>query len=215
MQTILSGISFRPARAADAPAAARLMHATMGTLGDYVFGRTGPEETVRFLEMIYPQPGHRYSLSFTTLAELDSQPVGLLQAIPGERLGAVTLALFHAIRRVFGWRAAFGLVRRGLPLASEPDAKDGEFYIECLSVAPAFRNRGIGGSLLAEAERMARGAGYAACSLGVMLENDGARRLYERAGYLVEQKVITRLRAPAARYTGFYRMVKPLDVPAV
>jgi ribosomal protein S18 acetylase RimI-like enzyme len=215
MQTTLSGISFRPARASDAPAAARLMHATMASLGDYVFGRAGPEETVRFLEGIYPQPGHRYSLSFTTLAEMDGKPVGLLQAIPGDRLGAVTLELFHVIRRVFGWRAAFGLARRGLPLASEPDAKDGEYYIECLSVAPASRNRGIGALLLAEAERQAHAAGFAVCSLGVMLENDGARRLYERTGYRVEQKVLSRLRAPAARYTGFYRMIKKLKLPAV
>jgi ribosomal protein S18 acetylase RimI-like enzyme len=208
-------ISFRPARPEDAGAAAALMHATMGSLGAYIFNQSGPEETIRFLAKLFPLEGHRYSVSFTTLAEQDGGTVGLLQAIPGNRLGAVTLNLLFAIRRAHGWRAAFSLVRRGLPLASEPDAKDGEYYIECLSVAPACRNLGIGRRLLEEAERLARRAGFRACSLGVFLENEAARRLYERAGYRVEQKVISRLTAPEAGYSGFYRMVKILDSAAV
>jgi ribosomal protein S18 acetylase RimI-like enzyme len=85
-----------------------------------------------------------------------------------------------------------------------------EYYIECLSVAPTFRNRGIGGLLLAEAERLAKRAGYRKCSLGVFFSNPDARRLYERTGYRVEQEVFTKLRAPGVEYTGFYRMVKPL-----
>jgi ribosomal protein S18 acetylase RimI-like enzyme len=208
-------IALRPARPDDADDAAALMHATMGSLGAYIFNQPGPEETIRFLAKIYPLDGHRYSIRFTTLAEWNGDPVGLLQAIPGARLGAATLMLLFAIRRAHGWRAAFSLIRRGLPLASEPDAKDGEYYIECLSVAPAHRNLGIGRRLLEEAERMARRAGCRACSLGVFLENEAARRLYERAGYRVEQKVISRLTAPEAGYSGFYRMVKILDSAAV
>jgi ribosomal protein S18 acetylase RimI-like enzyme len=183
----------------------------MGTLGSYVFGQSGPEETIRFLEQIYPQAGHRYSISFSTLAESEGKVTGLLHAIPGKQLPRSTLKLFHAIRRLFGFRAAFGLVRRSLPLAFESDATNEEYYIECLSVAPALQNRGIGASLLAEADRQARNAGYRYCSLGVFFTNEGARRLYERAGYRVERKVFTRLRAPGVDYQGFYRMVKPLS----
>jgi ribosomal protein S18 acetylase RimI-like enzyme len=208
-------IDFRPARPEDAGVAAALMHDTMASLGMYVFGQPGPEETVRFLERIFPMEGHRFSAGFTTLAEISGRTVGLLQAIPGDRLVAVTIELLHAVRRAFGWRTAFGLIRRGLPLAGEPDAENGEYYIECLSVAPEFRNRGIGRSLLQEAEVQARQQGFQVCSLGVLLENGAARRLYERVGYRVERKVISRLTAPAAGYAGFYRMVKHLDSAAV
>lgn len=208
-------LSFRTARASDATSVAPLLQATMGTLGDYVFGQTNSEGTARFLERMYPEEGHRYSMTFSTLVETGGAVVGLLHAIPGKRLSRCTFALWRAMRRLYGVRAAFGLLRRGWPLAFEPEATGAEYYIECLSVAPTFRNRGVGRSLLAKAERQAAKAGYRICSLGVLFSNEGAKRLYERAGYHVEQKVFTRLRARGVDYRGFYRMVKPLDSAAV
>lgn len=55
-------------------------------------------------------------------------------------------------------------------------------YIQSLCVAEAWRGRGIGGALLAAAEeRILRDAPNV--FLLVSAFNDGARRLYERAGY--------------------------------
>jgi ribosomal protein S18 acetylase RimI-like enzyme len=51
-----------------------------------------------------------------------------------------------------------------------------------IAVAPAWRRRGIGTRLLADAVAQARHAGHLAISLDVMLENP-ARVLYERAGF--------------------------------
>lgn len=52
-----------------------------------------------------------------------------------------------------------------------------------LYVRPAFRDRGVGGRLLAAAEAALAAAGADVVSLEVMADNAGARRFYARAGY--------------------------------
>ena len=51
------------------------------------------------------------------------------------------------------------------------------------------RGQGIGSALLDEAERSSAGAGV--LSVGVSVENTGARRLYERRGYLGTGSITT------------------------
>jgi GNAT superfamily N-acetyltransferase len=55
--------------------------------------------------------------------------------------------------------------------------------VEDLYVVAGRRSRGIGGRLLAEAERAATDRGYRRVGLAVGIENAGAQRLYARAGY--------------------------------
>lgn len=55
--------------------------------------------------------------------------------------------------------------------------------IHDLAVLPAFRGRGIGRSLLEEAERRARARDSAKLTLEVHDSNAGAKRLYERFGF--------------------------------
>jgi ribosomal protein S18 acetylase RimI-like enzyme len=54
-----------------------------------------------------------------------------------------------------------------------------------LGVAPAYRQRGIGTALLVATVDLAREQGIGALSLSVSERNDRARRLYERAGFVV------------------------------
>lgn len=55
--------------------------------------------------------------------------------------------------------------------------------IEDLLVRADLRSAGAGTRLLAEAERLARGRGFARIGLAVATDNPRARRLYERLGY--------------------------------
>ena len=68
-----------------------------------------------------------------------------------------------------------------MALESRPDAD--EFVVETLVVDSRFRGMGIGTKLLQRAETVATNLGKRRMSLGVIDENDGARRLYERCGY--------------------------------
>jgi len=66
----------------------------------------------------------------------------------------------------------------------ELDEPPGEYAaISDLVVRPAFRRRGLGRRLLAEAERYARSHGAATLKIGVLTRNAGAHRLYEEAGF--------------------------------
>jgi GNAT superfamily N-acetyltransferase len=61
---------------------------------------------------------------------------------------------------------------------------DGETaYFEDFIVVKEHRDRGIGTAIMASAEAMARERGLRRMTIGVGVENDGARRLYERLGY--------------------------------
>ena len=63
------------------------------------------------------------------------------------------------------------------------ELKGDEFVVETLAVDPAYRGMGIGTALLQKAEERAGAMGKYTMSLGVVGENAGAIRLYERVGY--------------------------------
>ena len=56
--------------------------------------------------------------------------------------------------------------------------------VDLLAVDEKVRGNGIGAALMEEVERRARAAGAGGLRLNVSLGNDGARRFYERLGYL-------------------------------
>jgi len=58
-----------------------------------------------------------------------------------------------------------------------------EFIVESLAVDPEFRGLGVGTALMHAAEARARALGKRTMSLGVITENAGAIRLYQRLGY--------------------------------
>ena len=64
-------------------------------------------------------------------------------------------------------------------------AVEGSLYLDALSVDQAFRGRGIGGRLLETVKDKAAALGMDSISLLVFADNAGARRLYERHGFLV------------------------------
>jgi ribosomal protein S18 acetylase RimI-like enzyme len=204
-------ISLRPATPADAEAAAALMYETMPTLGEYLFGQPDAAGTIRVLAGIFPAPGHLLSYQYSTLATFGMEAVGIAQVLPSNDMARAAIGLARALRRRFGWAAMLRLIYRGIRLANEPDTEPGEYYVNTLAVAPAWRNQGIGARLLEEAERRGRELGLSVLSLGVLLHNTNAKRFYERVGFREALKYETRPLAPGVKYTGFYRMVKPID----
>jgi ribosomal protein S18 acetylase RimI-like enzyme len=206
-------ISLRPAVPEDAGAAAGLIYETMGTLGDYLFGQTKSEDTVRVLSILFRRKGHLLSFQNSVVAETSGEIVGIAQAMPGADLWKAAVGLAWACGAGLGWGSALRLAWRGFPLTREPDAEAGEFYVETLAVAASHRNRGIGRVLLADAGRRGKALGFPVCSLSVMLINPDALRFYQREGFRIDRKWITRLRAPGVQYNGFYRMVKRMDGP--
>lgn len=79
-----------------------------------------------------------------------------------------------------------------LMLDSLPDEVTGEDqgFIAYMAVEPEVQGRGVGAMLLARAEHEARRLGLPYMALMVTEENAPARALYERAGYVVERRLL-------------------------
>lgn len=71
-----------------------------------------------------------------------------------------------------------------VPLQELENLAPGTWYVNVLAVHPEMRGAGIGTALLKVAERKAARAGCKGLSLIVADANMGARRLYERCGYV-------------------------------
>jgi ribosomal protein S18 acetylase RimI-like enzyme len=63
-------------------------------------------------------------------------------------------------------------------------------FVAYMAVEPASRRTGVGAALLAAAEDEARRRGLPHMALMVTEENEAARRLYERAGYATERRLL-------------------------
>ncbi len=94
------------------------------------------------------------------IAALTGYPIGPAPEEPG----ADTPALFRPLLELE---------------ALAPDS----WYVNVLACQPAHRGRGLGGQLLALAERLAAAEGLARMSVIVADDNPGAARLYARHGY--------------------------------
>jgi len=85
-----------------------------------------------------------------------------------------------------------------------------ELIVEMLAVDPSFRGLGIGTALMHEAEAKARAMDKRTMSLGVITENQGAIRLYQRLGYETTKTWRGFLVRLASGSTAVHRMEKSL-----
>ena len=88
--------------------------------------------------------------------------------------------------------------------------KDDEWLVESISVSPASRGLGFGTLLMEQAEARARSMGKRRMSLGVIAENEGAIRLYERLGYRITKTMSSFWVRLATASNSVHQMQKPL-----
>lgn len=70
-----------------------------------------------------------------------------------------------------------------VPLQELENLAPGAWYVNILATLPAFRGKGVGTAMLAQAERIAEDCGADSISIIVFSSNPGAERLYRRTGY--------------------------------
>jgi ribosomal protein S18 acetylase RimI-like enzyme len=142
--------------------------------------------------------------------EVNGTPAGFAQLSTGgdvpplevvARAAVKVMGLGGALRA--GWRS---LARAAVDLTS---AEDGIHLVE-LQVDPAHRNKGVGGRLLAEVERIARERRASTLSLTTQIDNP-ARRLYERSGFHVQAEKRHRRYERITGSPGRVLMVKELS----
>ena len=175
-------IHIRPATRQDAPLAGQLVHLSMGPSAGLFFAneRRSIDESIAWL---FEQDAGRFGHSLGNVAEWKGNAVGLLVSFRSADLMGLSLAAGWPMLRLLGARGIFRLMRTLAVTGLESEAGAGEYYVSNIAVLPEFQGRGIGSALLRYADHMARTRRLKKCSLIVSMQNDEARRLYERHGY--------------------------------
>ncbi len=86
-----------------------------------------------------------------------------------------------------------------------------DMYIDILAVSPAMRGKGVGTRLLEAVFQTAREKGFKSVSLEVVDTNPGARRLYERMGFVARRTYPYPYLRGIAGFSASIKMVKILS----
>jgi ribosomal protein S18 acetylase RimI-like enzyme len=138
---------------------------------------------IEHLRRYFRQDGNRFSYQNVQVAEWSSEVVGLVLSFGGRDEARLNAA-------VGGW--------------IEHEAQDDEWYVDALAVFTEWGRKGIGARLMGTAELQARQHHYSRIALNVASENQPARDLYARLGYVVARQTILYQRS-------YVRMVKTLE----
>ena len=187
--------SIRPARKGDCRRIAELYRISSDGVADYIWTKLAQpgEDILDVGRRRYEREGTPFSYETCKMVELQGAVVGMLVAFP--------MKVDRDYREADPVLVPYSLLE-----------EDESYYICGMAVDEGQRGKGIGTALLDEAARTGRKKGFQKLSLIVFEQNVGARRLYERAGY-VERKRHDVVPHPLIHYTGdALLMVKDLSV---
>jgi ribosomal protein S18 acetylase RimI-like enzyme len=176
--------SLRPATAADARIIAELISIASEGLSNYVWSKnaSASDDLFEVGRKRYQLEDAKIGYRNATMVCVGTEVAGMLLAFPAESDDEhvetdSVLAPFSEL--------------------SEPDS----YYVCSLAMFPKFRGVGIGSRLLVETENRCREFGLQKISLIVFESNVGAKRLYERKGF-VETKRAATMPHPLIRVSG-------------
>ena len=144
--------------------------------------------SIEALAAVYVLPGHDLSFENVTFAECDKVIVGMVSGYTAEQHRRSSM---QPLKRAAGrWNARFWIVSvLFAPFLRIIDSIDDEdFYLQAIAVDKKIRGAGIGRVLMDSIEDQAVATGSARLVLDVSAENTGARRFYERRGFVVDSR---------------------------
>ena len=174
----------RPAQKRECRRIAELYRISSDGVADYIWTKLASpgEDLLEVGRRRYEREGTPFSYENCKLVECEGAVVGMLVAFPME--------IDEEYEETDPILAPYSALE-----------ESHSYYICGMAVAEEHRGRGIGAMLLHEAERTCRHLGLAKLSLIVFEQNAGARRLYERHGY-VEVRRHPVVPHPLIHYTG-------------
>ncbi len=207
-------VRYRAAEPADAPALARfadLASRGSGALGPFDLAFPGPDaERLGTLARIAVTPtvGWLHWTLFR-VAEVDGRvaagAAGLSadEVTTGERVNAVLREIGMSDEEIAAVRE-----RIAPALTALPSPPPGAWTIDHVGTLPEYRGRGLVTALLDQQLAEGRRRGFPFAQLDVLIGNDGARRIYERAGFKVVAEFVHPDFQRALGAPGNLRMVK-------
>lgn len=169
----------RKANIEDAKAIAILVNQAMGNLAKKFRATEADEEAIELLLRFIKREHNQYSLNNILVYEHEGKIAGEINAYDGSKLAALRKPFFDYLTANYHPNGFY----------MENESKGGEFYIDTLSVDPAYQGKGIGKQLINAAIKWAKELGHQKVGLLVNLENPNAKRLYESLGFSKEDEV--------------------------
>lgn len=207
----MNEITFRPAKPSDARRAGRLLFQTFKKKATFIIGLGDEKRAIQLLTKMFALPGHRLSYQYSDMVLNNGHVIGLITCFPGRMLGKLDKRLDRLILKQYRLRGKLSVLLRGWPLLFIKESGRDEFFLSNLVVRKSFRGKGIGTQILMEVEEKARQAALGKVSLMVAIENQAARRFYERNGFTMKAIQLESNKRVPYLGPGYQRMVKDLE----
>jgi len=134
-----------------------------------------------------------------------------LVGVVGMQVGRRTFLDFKAAPFIREFGRVRGLFKFLLFLMLDHPVREGVLFVDNLAVAASMRGKGVGTRLLEAVFAFAREGGFHAVALDVVDTNPGARRLYERMGFMAVMTQHYPYLRGLLGFSAVVRMVKLLD----
>lgn len=181
----MDDFTIRPAEKSDCAEIAALYSISSDGVANYIWTKLAePDEDIYdFGRRRYEREGTNFSYENCTVVECEGKVIGMLVAFPmhvdpdEEPETDPVLAPYMELE------------------------EDNSYYICGVALLPDFRGKGFGKQLMALAEKQAKEKGFEKMSLVVFAENVGAKKLYQKLGY-IEVKRTEIYPHPLIHFTG-------------
>jgi ribosomal protein S18 acetylase RimI-like enzyme len=207
---LAENVSLRSAFADDVDWAAPLLFAAEPSLFSYIFAAPAAEAQ-SILQQAFTFPHHAFSYEHTQVVEVEGKPAGLLISYSGSTKRQADGKVHSVMARILPLRKLPKILVNLTDLTRiKQDVAAQDYYILTFSIAPAFRNQGLGSYLLHQAERQARAEACQILCLDVTYTNMRAKALLERHGYRTTCSKTSDRFEQMTRAGGIHRMTKSL-----
>lgn len=172
-------LTIRPAQQDDAAVVPEIMLQAMEDIIFRFIQKEDKKEAIRFLTDLFQQTGNLYSHENTFVAvDPEDNVMGSLTGYNGDHFIALRQPILELIQKQYA-----------NDLIPEPETTGQEFYIDSVAVSTAARGQGLGTELLKHAIKHAKNQGFKQIGLLVDLDNPNAKKLYERLGFTLGNKM--------------------------
>lgn len=186
---------------------AKLNLMALDDMAESLMGTTDKTIAERTLQKLWKQKNNRFSHEYVYEARQGEQTLGIITCYPKTLLDRLAWPTVKQLLKQRKWPLlsyVLGNVRTIWSLLNLKEAQEGEFHIGTIATLPECRGMGVGTQLILKAESAAKQHGFKKLSLTVKQKNIAAKKLYERLGFQVMERID---KAPFF----LYRMVKVLD----
>ncbi|SEA37433.1 GNAT family N-acetyltransferase [Psychroflexus halocasei] len=165
-------IKITSAKTSHAKDSAELLLEAMEDLIYFYIGVNDKQKAINFLEEQFKSETSLYSYKNSFVALINQKVVGILVGYDGKKHKKLQENLVLHLSENYSFKGQLN-----------PETREGEFYIDALSVNHNYRGQKIGSQLISFAEQYAQKNQIKNIGLLVDEENPAAKRLYSRLGF--------------------------------